>query len=373
MRVAKLQDGLEGTELALPIHSDDGRLLLAAGTKLNKRLIRLLQSHGYTRVAINDPISNNIDLDDAITFETRLQAEKALGNAVDKLVRGYSPDMYEIADAVDAIMFDLKQKSKVSMGIYSIHSFDESTFTHSINVCVLSLAIAGALDWPTSKMRELGTGAMLHDVGKILMPLPILNKPGKLTNEEYELIKTHAEKGWQLLLDCFEVSPYASKSALEHHERLDGSGYPRNLTSSEISDLGKITAVADVYEAMTADRPHRKAIFPELVYAHMSEGKDTQFDGTLVDTLFSTVALFPNGTILSFEGDYVGVVTKQDSRSSFRPYVRIIEGPGIVKPVEISLYEEPDMKIKLILDDYSPESRERISKAFGSEATDSPR
>jgi HD-GYP domain-containing protein (c-di-GMP phosphodiesterase class II) len=370
MRVAKLQDTLEGTELALPIHSDDGRLLLTAGAKLNRRIIRLLQSHGYTRVAINDTMSLDIELDDAITFETRLQAEKALGQTVDALVKGQTPNLSEVIDVVDTIIFELREKSQISSGLYSIHSFDANTFTHSINVCVLSLAIAAALNWPLSKMRELGAGAILHDIGKILMPLPVLNKPGKLTNEEYELIKTHAHKGWELLINCFGVGACASQSALEHHERLDGSGYPRNLTGSEISDIGKITAVADVYEAMTADRPHRKAMFPELVYAHMSEGKNTMFDGDLVDTLFSKVALFPNGTILSLEGNYICVVTEQDLRSSFRPYVRILDGPDILKPLEVALFERPDLKIEIILDDYPEEVKKRVSDAFGGKAVD---
>ena len=371
MRVAKLQDGLEGTELALPIHSNDGRLLLTKGAVLNRRLIRLLQSHGYTRVAINDTMSSDIDLDDAITFETRLQAERALGRAVHTLVQGQTPNLNEVVDVVDNIIFELKGKSQVSNGLYSIHSFDANTFTHSINVCILSVAIAMELNWPISKMRELGAGAILHDIGKILMPLPVLNKPGRLTDDEYELIKTHAHKGWELLVNCYGVSSYASQAALEHHERIDGSGYPRNLSGSEISDFGKITAVADVYEAMTADRPHRKAMFPEIVYAHMSEGKGTMFEGDLVDTLFSKVALFPNGTILSLEGNYICVVTEQDLRSSFRPYVRILHGPGVFEPLDIPLFERPDLKIEIILDDLPEEVKEKVSDALSGKAVDS--
>jgi putative nucleotidyltransferase with HDIG domain len=371
MRVANLKDTLEGSQLALPVHGDGGRLMLGAGTRLTKRLIRTLKSRGYTRVAIHDPLAGNIEPDDAISLETRVQAEKALDQAVCKLLAGQTPDMKAVAHAIDAIIFDLRENSRLCMGIYSVRSYDHNTYTHSINVCILSISIADSLGWPLAKLRVLGTGALLHDVGKILMPVSILNKPGALTDEEYSLIRTHAQKGYELLSDCFDAGSCTSRSALEHHERLDGSGYPDKLKASQISDLAKITAVADVYDAMTTDRPHRKAIFPEAVYAHMIQKRDVLFDGVLVDSLFSKVALYPTGTILSLWGGYIAVVTRQDPRSNFRPFARIVGGPGITRPIDISLYERQDIKVNLLLDDYPPDTKHMVSTHLGGALFDS--
>ncbi len=371
MRVANLHDALEGSLLALPVHGDGGRLMLGTGTRLTRRLIRTLKSRGYTRVAVKDPVVGNIESDDAVSFETRIQAEKALDAATSKLIAGQAPDLESLSDAIDAILADLRENSGVCNGVYSIRSYDQNTYTHSINVCILSLLIADDLGWPLAKLRVLGIGALLHDIGKILMPVQILNKPGALTDEEYSLIKTHAEKGYELLSACFDAGSGAARIALEHHERLDGSGYPKNLKGSQISDFGKITAVADVYDAMTTDRPHRKAIFPEAVYAHMVQKKDILFDGVLVDSLFSKVALYPTGTILSLWGGYIAVVSGQDPRSNFRPFARIVGGPGITEPIDISLYARPDIKINLLLDDYPPDTKRMVSTNLGGTPFDS--
>ncbi|HOP70847.1 MAG TPA: HD-GYP domain-containing protein [Bacillota bacterium] len=361
MVIADLQDTLEGAYLALPIHGDGGKLMLATGTRLTKNVIRALRSRGYTKVVIRKSLVPNLKPSNPISHRTRLQTETALDQAANRLLTGQSPDLKQVFEAVDAIIADLWSNSGMSRGIVSIQTYDRNTYTHSINVCVLSIAIGDTLGWPLNKLRELGTAALLHDIGKILIPVDLLNKPGPLTNEEYGLMKTHCEKGWEILCECFNACEYVARGALEHHERLDGSGYPRGLTARDISDIGKITTVADVYDAMTADRPHRKAIFPEAVYTHMNKCKGVLLDTAAVDALFSRVALYPTGTILSLWGGYIAVVTGQDPRSNRRPLVRIIGGPGITKPIDLALYSRPDIKINLLLKDYVPDGNRVIA------------
>lgn len=175
-------------------------------------------------------------------------------------------------------------------------------------------------------------------------------------------MKTHALKGWELLSSCYDIGPVAAHAALDHHERLDGSGYPRRLTELDISPIGRITAVADVYEAMTSDRPQRGALLPEIAYAFISENSGRQFDRNVTQALFSRVALYPAGTILSLWGGYVAVVVRQDERSNRRPFVRIVSGPGITKPVDTALHERPDLQVTLVLDDYPPETRRMLAE-----------
>jgi putative nucleotidyltransferase with HDIG domain len=365
MRVVAIHERLVGSRLAMPVHGDGGRLMLRKGTILSHRILEVLRRRGYTRVAIEDPLLKDIEPEDAINEETRQYSVAALEQATARLMEGKPTIMREVRKAVDLIISDLLSNSKAAVGVYSLCSYDQGTYAHSVNVCVFSLAIAETLGWSASQLRVLGMGALLHDIGKVLVPLSILNKPAELTDEEYALVKTHVEKGWDLLSACYDVGPMAASCALLHHERLDGSGYPRGVKGDQISVFGRITAVADVWEAMTSDRPHRKAIFPEAVVTQMNNMKGTKLGEEMVDALFKRVVLYPTGSILSLWGGFTAVVIKQDPRSNFRPFLRIIAGPGIISPIDLSLYEHPSIKVSVVLDDYPPEVRNAASAEIG--------
>ncbi|HHX28421.1 MAG: HD-GYP domain-containing protein [Bacillota bacterium] len=361
MRVVALHDKLAGESLAMPVHGDGGRLMLARGMKLTPVLIDVLRRRGYTRVALEDSLTDDMEIDESIQEETRQMTISVMDTVMKNIVRGTPGDVRPIKDAIDAIIADLRDNPKATIGLYSLCAFDEETYTHSINVCVLSLSAAGVLGWSVSQLKDLGLGALLHDVGKVLIPKHIINKPALLTDEEYDLVKTHSMKGFELLQQCYNIGPVIAHSALDHHERLDGSGYPRQVKGDSITDFGRMVAVADVYEAMTADRPQRRAVLPEAVQAFLMEKRGTLFDGDMVEAMFKRVALYPTGTILSLWGGYVGVVVKQDPRANHRPVVRIVSGPGIHRATDIALYERPEMTINMILDDYPPETRRLIS------------
>jgi putative nucleotidyltransferase with HDIG domain len=364
VRVVALRDRVAGETLAMPVHGDGGRLMLARGMSLTPTLIQALQKRGYTRVAIEDVLLRDVEADETIQEETRELTIRVLDTVTSNVLRGTPGDLRPIRNAVEAIIADLRDNPKACIGLYSLCSFDEETYTHSTNVCVLSLSAAQVMGWLPGDLRQVGLGALLHDIGKVLIPKQILNKPALLTDDEYSLVKTHTEKGWELLQGCYDVGAVTAHAALDHHERLDGSGYPREVKGDNISEIGRIAAVADVYEAMTADRPQRRAVLPEAVHAFMMEKRGTLFDGDIVEAMFTRVALYPTGTILSLWGGYVAVVIRQDPRSNSRPFVRIVSGPGILKATDIPLYERPELTVNLILDDYPPETR-RLVHATG--------
>ena len=344
----------------MPIHGDGGRLILAKGMRLTPNLIQALSKRGYTRVAIEDSMLMDVEADEAIQEETRQLTIRVLDAASRNVLRGSQGDLRSIRSAVDSIIADLRGNPKACIGLYSLCSFDEETYTHSINVCVLAVTAALAMNRPLDEVRQIGLGALMHDIGKVLIPKHILNKPAALTDEEYALVKTHTEKGWELLHSCYEIGAVAAHAALDHHERLDGSGYPRQIKGDNISVIGRLTAVADVYEAMTSDRPQRRAVLPEAVHAFLMEKRGLLFDGDAVDAMFSRVALYPTGTILSLWGGYVAVVIRQDQRSNSRPVVRVVSGPGILKPVDLALFDRPDLTVNLVLDDYPEETRRLV-------------
>ncbi len=360
MRVVALQDRVAGETLAMPVHGDGGKLMLAVGMRLTAALINVLRKRGYTRVAIQDEVLDDIETDESLQEETRQLTIRVMDTVTGNVLRGNHGDLRPIRNAVEAIIADLRDNPRACIGLYSLCSFDEETYTHSINVCVLSISTAQMLGWQSTDLRQVGIGALMHDIGKVLIPKHVLNKPALLTDDEYTLVKTHTQKGWELLQSAYDVGAITAHAALDHHERLDGTGYPRQVKGDNISEIGRIAAVADVYEAMTSDRPQRRAVLPEAVYTFMMEKRGILFDGDIVEALFKRVALYPAGTILSLWGGYVAVVVRQDPRSNVRPIVRIVSGPGIMKPTDIPLYDRPELTVNLILDDYPPETRRLV-------------
>lgn len=352
MRIVTLHEKLAGSVLAVPIHGDGGRLLLARGIRLTRGIIQNLMERGYTRIAIEDPLLDDVDPDEPLQEETRQKTVSILHNAVNHIIAGSSKSLRCLREAVEAIIEEITANKGMRVGIYSLCSYDDGTYNHSVNVCVLAICVADGLGISPQDLRVIGTGALLHDIGKLLVPKSILNKPGQLTPDEYNLIKTHTEKGWELLSRCFEIGALAALAALEHHERIDASGYPRRVGGDEISRIGRITAVADVYEAMSSDRPQRKALLPDAIYAFLQGSKGTLFDPAAVDSLLARVSLYPTGTIVALSDKRVGVVIRQDPRSNLRPVIRLVRGPDVGTPVDLPLYDNPQLKIEAILDDY---------------------
>ena len=190
-------------------------------------------------------------------------------------------------------------------------------------------------------------GAILHDVGKMNIPFEILGKPGKLTEEEFEMVKKHPEYGFQLLKNIHTVSLHVAHCAYQHHERIDGSGYPRGLKGDEIHELGKIIAVADVFDAVTSNRVYRNAMLPheglEILYA----GAGNQFEVSIVEAFRRAVAIYPMGLTVELNDDRKGVISGQNIGIGDRPIVRIIEEMGnpLQESYEINLKNQPHLII----------------------------
>lgn len=165
----------------------------------------------------------------------------------------------------------LKNDTDLLNLLTDVCSYDQYIFTHSLNVTLYSLAIGMHLKLSTKNLETLGLGAILHDVGKMKVPAEILMKPGKLTEEEFEEIKKHSEEGFRILRNVQTIPLLVAHCAFQHHERLNGSGYPRGIKGNEIHEFGKIIAVADVFDAVTSNRVYRQAMLPheglEILYA----------------------------------------------------------------------------------------------------------
>jgi HD-GYP domain-containing protein (c-di-GMP phosphodiesterase class II) len=209
------------------------------------------------------------------------------------------------------------------------------------------------MGYDEEKLKELGIGAMLHDVGKTRIPIEILNKPGGLTDEEFEIIKKHTNIGYEILKKSNMLSTYASYIALTHHERYDGKGYPLGLKGNEVHEFARIVSVADVYDAITSDRVYKRRIKINEAVEYLIGMGDHQFDYNIVRNFIEHVTIYPPGTCVLLNTGDKAIVVDINRKYPNRPIVRILadrEGQIPKEPVEIDLTTNNTYIISDIID-----------------------
>jgi HD-GYP domain-containing protein (c-di-GMP phosphodiesterase class II) len=217
---------------------------------------------------------------------------------------------------------------------------DDYTFAHSVNVCVLSIISGIGLGYSISRLKELGVGAILHDIGKLKVPQELLKKPSQLTVEEFEEIKKHTIYGYEILKNNKKVSMVSAFIAFGHHERYDGSGYPLQLKGESIHHCARIVAVADVYDALTSDRVYRKKIKPHEAIEYILSLSAHHFDEEIVQSFIRFVAIYPVGTGVILNTKERGVVISENKDMPTKPVIRVVyseKGKKVSKYYEIDL------------------------------------
>lgn len=354
MRLVATKAIREGTELAKPIYSDNGQILIQRDIKLTKRMLKRLVQQGITYVYIKDKLTEDIIINPPIPDELRIEAVQMVKSSFAEIQKQdltknsflLDKTSYKMADMVSNIINHVKNRDEVISILSDILISDDYVFSHSINVTVYSLALASELGLPSRKIEDIGLGAMLHDVGKVFLPESILNKTDKLSKHEFEIIKTHSEEGFNFLRKSSNVPLLVAHCAFQHHERLDGSGYPRGLKSKDIHPYGKLLGVADVFDAVTSNRVYRDAMLPhqglEILYA----GAGTLFDRDLVESFRKTIAMYPNGLTVELSDGRTGIVVNQNNHLYERPIIRIIKDQHEdVSPYDVDLSKELNVMV----------------------------
>lgn len=204
-----------------------------------------------------------------------------------------------------------------------IKNTDEYTFMHCVSVSALLVAFAHELDLPDEQIQEVAVGGLMHDIGKTLVPQDVLNKPAKLTNDEFAQIKQHVPLGEALLRQVPDLSDCARDVASLHHERMDGQGYPGGLKGENINLIGRMSAIVDVYDALTSERIYKSAWQPTLAIKNLFESSPAQFDSALVQQFASCIGIYPVGSMVALESGLVGIVIEQ-ADDLLRPTIRIV-------------------------------------------------
>jgi HD-GYP domain-containing protein (c-di-GMP phosphodiesterase class II) len=344
MRLVDINRVKPGMILALPIYdSQNGKKMLADQVKLNRYYLNRLKELHYTHVYIKDS-EDDLDVTPAICqpvkHETKIKAIMVLKNVVATYYQTKKLNIVKLQEVIAEILDQIIGNNEIVYNLLDIRTYDNYTYEHSVNVCILSLIIGYELQLRRDELKLLGIGAILHDVGKIFIESEILNKPGRLEAEEFEKIKTHTSKGYDFLKEKACVSFIVAHIAYQHHERIDGSGYPRGLTANQIHRFAKIVAITDVYDAMTAHRVYRSALPSYLAMAELQAGADIRYDREIVELLGEFVAPYFVGSELSLDnGEKVLVVNVTRTQC----LVKVLDGP--IAGTIFDLYQYPELKV----------------------------
>ncbi len=244
---------------------------------------------------------------------TAMFSEARMGHAV-------SPEKLE--PLVEEISNSVQRNPGALVSLARLKSADDYTFMHSVAVCGLMIALARQLGLEPAQIREAGMAGLIHDLGKAMVPLEILNKPGKLTDEEFDRMKQHPRYGYDMLMEGAGVGEVPLDVCLHHHEKVDGSGYPDKLDSDTISLFAKMGAVCDVYDAITSDRPYKAGWDPAVAIRKMNEWSKGHFDARVFQAFVKSVGIYPIGSLVRLESGLLAVVTEISAESLLTPCVK---------------------------------------------------
>ncbi|MDO9449175.1 MAG: HD-GYP domain-containing protein [Rugosibacter sp.] len=254
-------------------------------------------------------------------------------------------------ELVDEISASVMRNPGALISLARLKTADDYTYMHSVAVCALMVALARqweGIDEATT--RELGMAGLLHDLGKALTPPEVLNKPGKLTDEEFMLVKQHPAKGHRLLLDSSNVGEIPLDVVLHHHEKMDGTGYPYRLRGDEISLYARMGAVCDVYDAITSNRPYKTGWDPGQSIRKMAEWCPSHFDDKVFKAFVKSLGIYPIGSLVQLASGRLAVVVEQTEQSLVVPKVKVFfstSANGYILPEVIDL-SRPRQKEKIV-------------------------
>jgi len=351
-----------GMRLGKKIFNDEGLTLLAEGAELTSPIINRLAKMDIGYVYIEDTLTDDVIISGMLQDETRTQALKVIRNqfqdmtGASTITKGFYHLDKKFSKIMDFILDDMSSQVDPMIMLLDMHTADNYLYVHSLNVCLYTLVLGIAHGYSKNDLKVIGLGSLLHDIGKTQIPTKIVQKPGMLSEEEFRHMQAHTEIGYQILKEEPNIPLLAAHCALQHHERIDGSGYPRGLKGPQIHEYAKWLGVADSYDAMTSNRIYKKAMLPHQAVEALYVGSGTLYEQKQLELFRDRVAIYPLGLTVTLSTGESGVVVKIDPSTPHRPVVRVLNGPEgeTVTPYEHDLSKALSVVISNVADQGEP-------------------
>ncbi len=365
MRLIPIDAVKDGAFLAQPLYNDKGQILLAKGTKISSKFREKIKEAGFYTVYILDEYSNE-EIEDIIKPEIRRKTITSVTTVLNHISDSNNPEknfshkkkletninggLEQIEELVKNIVDDVFSQKNVMINLVDIKNNDSYTYYHSVNVGILALVLGIGMNMNKMDLYDLVMGSLLHDVGKMFIPKEILNKKGKLTPEEFSIMQEHSSRGFNYLKDHTDLSGKVRIIALQHQEKVDGTGYPYNLKNDQIFPLSRITSIADVYDALTSARPYRNGLHPNEAVEYIMGSGGRYFDMDMVKVFVKKVVPYSVGTIVKLSNQSIGIVESINQEFILRPVIKILKQNNVmVAPFLCDLKREYNIVIEGIV------------------------
>jgi len=337
VRKIPIEYAKDGDILGRNLYNNFGNMLLIEGTRLNESSIRKLKGIGFFSIYIKDRYTEEV-IEEIIKPETMNRIhnlQESLKNIIIDFnysgkidVKKVDINVRNINEIIDEIVYDVILSKNILEHLVSISAYDDYTLNHSLNVMMLSTVIARDRSFNMKEIKRLATGCIFHDIGKTFIPIEIINKPDKLTKEEFEIVKSHSQKGYDFLKNYTDLPMTSINIALCHHEREDGSGYPRNLQGKEIHIFSKIASICDVFDALTSDRSYRRAAPVNEAMEYLLGAGGNEFSVETIKSFSESINVFPKDTLVCLSDGREGIIYEANNEIHSRPKIKIYGEEG---------------------------------------------
>ncbi|WP_438444484.1 HD-GYP domain-containing protein [Gorillibacterium sp. sgz5001074] len=365
MRLLPTKACSPGMKLGKAVYNEEGQILLGARVELSGHLLNRLYQLGFDYLYVEDARTEDVAVPDPISQETRTAALSVISSSYSTFsqdlgfisLHEHAQATKALSDVVGVILDELREAgacetvSLLNFNVLKPNDWNKYSTQNALNCCLYASLMGMMSGLKDDKLKELAMGAILHDIGNSRIPFRLLRKADKLTGTEYKLIQKHTELGYDLLKNDSNVPPGAALCVLQHHERVDGTGYPFGLTGDQIHPAAKWVSLIDAYDAMTNPRSYRSSLLPHHALEVLFAGAGSQFDLSLVEAFRNRVAIYPPGVPVRLNTGERGVVVGINRAIIQRPVVRVLQnerGEELREPYEVDLAKRLSVMIDCI-------------------------